>query len=325
MSNLRMFYDQSFPPAPKFTEADVPNLSGKVIIVTGGNTGIGKETVRVVLEHDAKVYMACRSAEKAEATISELKKQTGKTELYFVPLDLSSFASIKKAAEELKSKETKLDVLFNNAGVMAPPLGQLTEEGYDMTFGTNVVGPHLFTKLLFPLLQVAGSEHGDARVIFTSSLGHAAAPKEFIAWETLKPGKKGAPGDKKRRSLGTGGLYYQSKCGVIMDANEWARRYGSQGIISCSLHPGAIQSELGRHWPRWQNAVMGFFMNLKPAALGAITQIYAGTTPDGKELNGKYLIPWARVGKPREDVLDEKQSAKLWDWLEEQTAHIENS
>ncbi|KAL5483641.1 RDH1_3 [Sanghuangporus weigelae] len=322
---LGMFLDQAYPPSPKFTEADVPDLSGKVVVVTGGNTGLGKETVRVVLEHGAKVYVACRSEEKANAAIKELREQIGKDGLHFISLDLSSFASIKKAVEELKSKEVKLDILFNNAGVMSPPVEQLTEDGYDMTFGTNVVGPFVFTKLLLPLLQRAASENGDARIVNTSSLGHAAAPKEYIMWETLKPGEKDGPADKKRRKFGPDNLYYQSKCGVIMVANEWARRYGNQGIISCSLHPGTAESELGRHWPAFQKRLMGIFIKLKPTSLGAITQIYAGTSPEGKGLNGKYLIPWARVGKPREDILDEKKSTKLWDWLEEQTRFVVES
>lgn len=81
-----------------------------------------------------------------------------------------------------------------------------------MQFGTNVVGPFLFTQLVLPLLLKAAETTGDARVVYTSSLGHAAAPKEFIAWETLKPGENGSPGDKKRREMGTDALYYQSKC-----------------------------------------------------------------------------------------------------------------
>lgn len=88
---------------------------------------------------------------------------------------------------------------------------QLTVEGYDMTFGTNVVGPYLLTKLLIPLLQAAAAEHHDARVVHVSSLGHAAAPKECIAWETLKPGEKTSPEEKRRRALGPDNLYYQSK------------------------------------------------------------------------------------------------------------------
>ncbi|THH29485.1 hypothetical protein EUX98_g4720 [Antrodiella citrinella] len=319
LAMLRTFIDQSYPPAPTFTEADVPDLAGKVVLVTGGNTGIGKETVRVVLEHGARVYLACRSEEKGKAAVKELLDLTGKTELFLLSLDLSSFASIRNCADELKRKETKLDVLFNNAGLMAPPIQQLTAEGYDMTFGTNVVGPYLLTKLLHPLLQAAAAEHHDARVVHTSSLGHAAGPKPCITWESLKPGE---PGENKRRSMGPDNLYYQSKAGVIMVANELARRYGDEGIIHMSLHPGTIKSELGRNWPLSQRISYSLFIRLKPTALGAITQLYAGTSPEGKHLNGKYLIPWARVGKSRDDMQDEKISGRLWEWLEEQTAAV---
>lgn len=126
---LRANLDQSYPPAPKFTEDDVPDLTGKVIIVTGGNTGIGsspfvleglhnsrtssayvgKETARVVLAHNAKVYIACRSAERAHAAIADLKKVTGKNDIHFLSLDLASFASIRSAAEEFK----RCDILIH--------------------------------------------------------------------------------------------------------------------------------------------------------------------------------------------------------------------
>ncbi|THH03617.1 hypothetical protein EW145_g6137 [Phellinidium pouzarii] len=329
---LRAFLHQSYPPASKFAEFDVPDLSGRIIVVTGGNTGIGKEITRAVLEHNAKVYIACRSEEKAQAVIKELKEKTGKTELYFLRLDLSNLHAIKKAVDELKSKESKLDILFNNAGIMAPPVEQITTDGFDMTFGTNVVGPFLFTKLLLPLLRTAAAAAADpecrgARVVHTSSLGHMVAPQECIAWETLKPGAEGGAGDKKRRNLGPDKLYYQSKCervaggkGVIIVAKEFARRYGTDGIISTSVHPGTIHSELGRHWPVMQRLTTNLFVKLRPTPMGAITQLYAGTAPEGKNLNGEYLIPWARVGKPREDVLDEKLGEKLWNWLEEQTS-----
>jgi len=107
--------------------------------LVGGNVGIGKETIKALLEHNAKVYMASRSKEKADAAISELKAQTGK-EAIFLELDLSSLASVRKAAEEYLSKEHELHVLFNNAGVMWPPTELLTADGYDLQFGTNVLG-----------------------------------------------------------------------------------------------------------------------------------------------------------------------------------------
>jgi len=329
---LRAFIDQTYPPKSTFTEDDIPDLSGKVMIVTGGNTGIGKETVRALLEHNAKVYVACRNPEKAHAAIDDLKQITKKDDIHFIPLDLSSFESIRKFAEEFKSKETKLDVLFNNAGVMSPPIETLTAEGFDMQFGTNVVGPYLLTRLLLPLLLASSStstttSNGEGptnpvrsvRIVNTSSLGHLAVkgPEVPIYWKSLKPGDKNGENEKARRKWGNDQLYYQSKAGVILVSNELARRYGDQGVISMAVHPGTIQSELGRHWSTFQKKLTNVFIKLYSTKQGAITQLYGGTTPDAKDLNGKYLIPWARVGNAHPDVMDEKLGEKLWAWLEE--------
>lgn len=102
---------------------------------------------------------------------------------------------------------------------MSPPIDQLTLDGYDLQFGTNVIGHFLFTQLVLPLLLKAAETTGDARVVHVSSIGHAAAPKEYITWETLKPGEKGSPGDKRRNELGTDMLYNQSKCvSAILDS-----------------------------------------------------------------------------------------------------------
>jgi len=173
MGNLFSIIAESFPPHPIFTVDDIPDLSGQIIIVTGGNTGIGKETVKELLNHDAKVYLAARNQEKAFAAIKELSEVTGK-EAIFLKLDLSDLKGIKAAAEEFLSKETQLHVLFNNAGVMVPPVEQLTADGYDLQFGTNVLGHFYFTKLLLPTLIATAktSSDGKARVVNTSSLGH---------------------------------------------------------------------------------------------------------------------------------------------------------
>lgn len=95
---------------------------------------------------------------------------------------------------------------------MAPPIDQLTDDGFDMTFGTNVVGHFLFTMQLMPLLISTASDRGEARIVNVSSLGHMTAPKPCIVWETLRPGEKNSKGDAKRRKLGGNALYYQSKC-----------------------------------------------------------------------------------------------------------------
>jgi len=317
MGVLLSLYNESYPPAPKFTADSVPDLSGKVMIITGGNTGIGKETARVLLLHDAKVYIACRSAEKAAAAIDDLKKVTGKGDdrILFLPVDLSDLASIKAGVDEYLTKETKLDVLFNSGGVMIPPVDQLTKHGHDLQFGTNVLGHFYLTQLLIPTLinTAKTSPDGKARVVNTSSSAHLISKSAKnggpVELDTLRDGPK-------RTKLGTQSLYAQSKSGNVLFSHELARRYGSQGIVSTALNPGNIKTDLQRHASSLQLTLIGWM--LKDVSYGALTQLYAGTSPEGAEFNGKYLIPWARVRPCRADHNDEKKEAELWAWLEAQ-------
>ncbi|KAG9045159.1 hypothetical protein FS837_006927 [Tulasnella sp. UAMH 9824] len=203
-----------FPPKPKFNpERDIPDLSGKVVIVTGGNTGIGKQTIQVLLSKNAKVYMAARSKAKAEAAIAELKRITGKDPL-FLQLDLANLDSVTKSANEFMSKESSLHLLFNNGGVMIPPLDQLTSDGYDLQFGTNVLGHSHFTLCLLPALLEGAKSSSDrkARVVNTSS--NAAAMINKIDFDTLRDGPK-------RRKMGRWNLYSQSKLGWMLSPVEF--------------------------------------------------------------------------------------------------------
>jgi len=296
-----------FPPKSTFSPNDIPDLSGQVTIVTGGNTGIGKETVRALLNHNAKVYLAARSPERAEAAIKELSKTTGKDAI-FLKLDLSSLEAVKAAAEEFLSKETQLHVLFNNAGVMHPPIDQLTADGYDLQFGTNVLGHFYFTKLLLPTLVATAktAPEGKARVVNTASIMHMFGSLNFNAF-------KDSPVRRKSKLV----LYSQSKRGNVIYAAELARRYGDQGIVSTSLNPGSIKTELQRHittfWFSWM---------LYQPRFGALTQLWAGTSPEGLTMNGKYLRPWARVGTAHPDSQDLELGKQLWTWLEEQVENV---
>ncbi|KAG8901966.1 hypothetical protein FRB99_004984 [Tulasnella sp. 403] len=288
---------EAFPPASKFVpERDIPDLSGKVIIVTGGNTGIGKETVKQLLLKHATVYMASRSRPKAESAIAELKAATGK-EALFLELNLASLASVRRAAEEFKSKEPALHVLFNSAGVMWPPLDQLTEDGYDLPFGTNVLGHAYFTILLVPELTAGSrtSPDGKARVVNTSSSGAYLFPK--IQWDTL-------PASPTRQSVGVVNLYNQSKFANTVFSNEFARRFADQGIISNARNPGTVASstaqciktdisistgnintELLRH----SNRFVAWILQpvLYTVYHGALTQLYVGTSPETATSNGE--------------------------------------
>ncbi|KAJ1309473.1 hypothetical protein OPQ81_006249 [Rhizoctonia solani] len=311
------YISQVFPPKSLFTVEQIPDLTGHIVIVTGGNAGVGKETCKALLNKNAKVYLAARSKSKAEAAIEWLKAETNGKEAIFLELDLGSLASIRKAADEFRSKEQELHVLFNNAGVMAPPVDQRTTDGYDLQFGTNVLGHYYFTTLLLPtLIHTAKNSplaRGHTRVINTSSSAVYLVPKGGIVWETLGTDASSMQAAKK---LGTNSLYAQSKLGNVLFSNELAKRYADQGIISVSLNPGNLQTELQRHLPWLVDRTLALL--LYPASYGALTQLWSGTTPDGLNHNGKFLIPWARVGDAGPYSHDEKLAERLWIWFEEQ-------
>ncbi|KAF5337980.1 hypothetical protein D9758_014328 [Tetrapyrgos nigripes] len=310
------FISDALPPKPKWTTKDMPYMSGKVIIVTGGNSGIGKETVKALLEHNAKVYLAARSRAKAEAAIEELRKETGR-EAIWLQLDLADLLSIKAAAAEFSSKESELHVLFNNAGVMAPKIEDVTAQGFDLQFGTSVLGVEpsfitlhghfYFTKLLLPILLLTArrSPDGKVRIVNTSSNAHTGCNKlnHESFWD----------GAVRRKMSSYSDLYPQSKLANVIFSNELARRYGDQGIVSTSLHPGVQATDLQRTFPKPVKVVMDALV-FHPAAMGAFTQLYAGTSIEGTGLNGKYLRPWARIGKASPASDDIEECRKLWKW-----------
>ncbi|KAH7338361.1 NAD-binding protein [Rhizoctonia solani] len=311
-------YSQIYPPKSLFTVDQIPDLTGQVIIVTGGNAGIGRETCKALLNKNAKVYLAARSKSKADEAIEWLRNETDGKVPIFLELDLADLGSIRKAVEVFKSKEQELHVLFNNAGVMKPPIEQRTAQGYDLQFGTNVLGPYFFTTLLLPTLihTAKNSPHsrGHTRVINTSSSAVYFAPESGIVWETLGTDESSVQACKK---LGTNSLYAQSKLGNVLFSNKLATHYGEQGIISSSLNPGSIRTDLQRHLPWLVREILALLFH-HPASYGALTQLWSGTMPEGETHNGKFLIPWARIGDPGKYGHDEKLSERLWTWLEEQ-------
>ncbi|CAE6505484.1 unnamed protein product [Rhizoctonia solani] len=285
---------ETFPGTLRWPVDDLPNLSGQVVIVTGGNSGIGLEL--------------CKA-------IEDLKSETSGRSPVFLELDLADLASVRRAVEDM---EQELHVLYNNAGVMMSPTELKTANGYDLQFGTNVLGPYLFTTLLIPTLihtaQTSPHAGGSARVVNASSGVHWAAPRGGVNYASLVPNNKEA--DEIRHHMGTTSLYAQSKWAVIAFSNELARRYGPQGIVSASLHPGAIANKYNTVLPGiggWITRLM-----LRPTSWGPLTYLYAGTSQDVKKISGKYIIPWGRVGAARSSAFDPNQGQRLWDWLEEQ-------
>ncbi|KAG1871923.1 NAD(P)-binding protein [Suillus tomentosus] len=302
---------ETYPPSTKFHASDVPDMSGKVVLVTGANSGIGKETARVLLTKNAKVYVACRDKAKGENAIRDLKESTGK-EACFLQLNLANLKSIKASGEEFLQREPVLHVLFNNAGVMAPPIEMLTDDGYDLQFGTNVLGHFYFTKIVMPALLAGAtrSPDGTARIVNTASNAHWFGSLDYNTF-------KDSPA-RKQKSVKN--LYGQSKMGNILFAAEVAKRYGNRGIVSTALNPGGIKTELGRYHGSFSKTISSIIFH--DVSLGALTQLYAGTTAEGANLNGKYLVPWARIGNTHPDTQDPQQASELWNWLEDQVKDL---
>ncbi|TRX87800.1 hypothetical protein FHL15_011308 [Xylaria flabelliformis] len=318
-------WSQFFPPKPDFNE--IGSQDGKVFIVTGGASGIGYELTKMLYQRGGHVYIAGRSESKVQAAIKELEGATttgtavGK--LDFLRLELDDLTSIKASVDEFKSKETKLHVLWNNAGVSRPPIGSSSKQGIELQLATNCLGPFLFTQLLLPLMQSTalnetknGHSLGSVRVVWTSSQSvELTAPKGGIIMSELHH----PPADATR-------LYNTSKAGNLFLAFELARRHG---IASVSTNPGAASTNLFRHTPYVK--YLAWPLLHKPA-MAASTQLFAGVSKDIGEadLKGGYIIPWGRVSAHLRDDLQEAmqlpeeggsgKASEFWDYCAEATS-----
>ncbi|KAJ7261975.1 hypothetical protein C8J57DRAFT_1071513 [Mycena rebaudengoi] len=311
-----IFSTSIFPPSSKFDPLrDVPDLTGKITLVTGGNTGLGYETAKVLLLKGAKVYIAARSAEKANAAIAKLKEATNQT-AFFLHLDLADLTSVQRAASAFLAAESRLDILYNNGGVMATPPQLVTAQNYDLQFGTNVIGHYLLTELLILKIPAFTASYQQdktpARVIHVTSLAHNMHPTGGIEFASLEGG---ISRDACIKEI----LYGQSKLGNILVSNWTSRQYKAI-LVSCAVHPGTIYSGVARHLPS-PLAAIGNALAGHPTPMGAVTPLWAGTTASAEEINGEYLIPWARVapaGVVNTVALDLKLEAKLIVYLREQ-------
>ncbi|KAJ7838636.1 NAD(P)-binding protein [Mycena olivaceomarginata] len=307
-----------YPPSSTFEpERDIPDLSGKVALVTGGNTGIGFHTVKQLLLKNATVYLAARSRERGAEAITRLEADTGQKAI-FLQLDLADLASVRRAARSFLEQESQLDILFNNGGVMSTPVAQLTAQNQDLQFGTNVTGHYFLTELLLPAFTSSYERTKvPARVINTSSSGHKeACPGTGIDFVSLTGSPARDAWLKKLSSSAAGWrLYGESKLGNIIISNHFARTHRDV-LISCALHPGSVRTDLQKNLPGWMQRMLD--LALPPAHMGAYTQLWAGTTATPELINGQYLIPWARIGKADPSASGHRLEEETVAWLEEQ-------
>ncbi|KAI0485533.1 short-chain dehydrogenase [Xylaria cf. heliscus] len=324
-SHFSSMWTQFFPPKPTFTEQNVPDLTNKVYIVTGANTGVGKQLTRLLYSRNAKVYVAARSEGKANEAIRDIKKShpSSSGSLIFLQIDLNDLSSVKASAEKFLSMETKLHVLFNNAGVQNLNKGANTVQGYEHHLGINTIAPFLFTKLLTPILartaQAEVSTPGSVRVIWVSSQGTELSGIKSIGLDINNLDYHDDASDLVKYAL--------SKVGNWLHGVEYAKRHKADGIISIPLNPGNLTSDLYR-----RNNELSIDVAMKvmgnPPIKGAYTELYAGLSPDITiEKTGSWVIPFGRLAEIRKDLQEATRSeadggngnaAKFWDWTEEQ-------
>ncbi|KAK4612333.1 Short-chain dehydrogenase/reductase [Fulvia fulva] len=310
--------------APALTVAKLPDQFGKVVVVTGGYSGIGSELAEMLYSRNATVFIAGRDVQQAKKCMQgiQTKHASSSGRLEYLHLDLADMVSIRRAGEDFLARSDRLDVLVNNAGVMTPAVGSKTAQGYELQLGVNCLGPHLFTQLVMPrLLQTAETAPaGSVRVLWAGSVAVELAPRAGMSWTE---GVDAAPVTSSDQASN----YSISKTGNVLLAMETARRYGKRGIISVAYNPGNLRTGLQRHMAWWQYMVAR--MVLYSPHLGACTVLFAGWSDAVTfALNGAYVWPWGRVGSLRKDILQATQpidcggcavGERFWLWCERVT------
>ncbi|XP_015268799.1 PREDICTED: retinol dehydrogenase 12 [Gekko japonicus] len=246
-------------------------LNGKVAVITGGSTGIGKETAKDLARRGARIILACRDMAKGEAAACEIQTSTGNQQVIVKKLDLADTKSIREFAENFLKEENELHILINNAGVMMCPYSK-TADGFEMHMGVNHLGHFLLTFLLLERLK----QSAPARIVNVSSLAHHGGKIRFHDLQSEK---------SYNRTL----AYCHSKLANILFTRELAKRLQGTGVTVNALHPGSVQTELTRHVPLvdiiWRKIT--FF--LKTPQEGAQTSVYCAVAEELESVSGKYF------------------------------------
>jgi dehydrogenase/reductase SDR family protein 13 len=247
----------------------VDDLGEKTFLITGANTGIGKETARALAARGARVFIACRSQESGRRAIEEIGGQTGNRSLELLSLDLGDLDSVRQCATTFAASGEPLHVLINNAG-LAGQRG-MTASGFELTFGTNYVGPFLFTRLLLDRLRASAP----ARIVNLASIAHYRAPG--IDWEAIRRPTRSFTGMRE---------YSISKLANVLHAQELARQLDGAGVTTYALHPGTVASDIWRRVP-WPLRPLMKRRMISPAQ-GARTSLYCATSPELAGETGQY-------------------------------------
>ncbi|ODN97882.1 hypothetical protein I350_07517 [Cryptococcus amylolentus CBS 6273] len=333
---------------PTWSVRQMPDQSGKVVLITGGNSGTGYATALALYNAGANVTIACRSLDRAREAVDDIKKN-GERSIWGIrynsrapeaenkvgtvdvlELDLADLGSVQRAAEEYKTRVKKLDLLYLNAGIMGTPEGQWTKQGYTLQFGTMVLAHQRFATHLMPILLSPRPK--PARIVTLASFAHNLAPTGGIDYLSLIRHPDDVPNPDGSLKRGKNeqerwAEYGQSKWGNIALARYLAATYDPKELIAVAVHPGSLSTNLSNHIGAFAWLMSKAQWALSPLYFspsdGALNQIWAGTLPfpEALELDGKYVTPFNHVLEPRGDLVGEegkKKAVELWEWCDEQ-------
>ena len=277
------------------------DLEGKVAVITGGNSGIGKETAVELARMGAHVVIAARNPSKAAAAVKEVQERTSAGDrVQTIPLDLASFASVRAFADAFTAKHDRLDILVNNAGgVLAKRI--LTDDGHESQFQINHLSHFLLTNLLHDTL----ARSVPARVVNVASDAHEGA-KHGLDFDDLEW--------ERRRYRGLK-VYYETKLMNILFTRELARRWDGSSITANCVHPGFVASKFGKEGDLGWWGDIGMVLT-RPFQIsvqqGAVTPVYVATSPDVDGITGQYFVK-CRVAGPTAFALDDTTAERLWE------------
>lgn len=274
------------------------DLAGKNFIVTGANSGIGKVTARELARRGARVIMACRSPERAQPVIDEIKQETGNQQVELVQLDLGKLESVRKCAAELLARDLPIHGLINNAGITAGIGGErgLTPDGFEPSFGTNHLGHYLLTRLLLDRIK----QTPGARIVNVSSHSHYMARK--LRWDRLT------------KPAGFFGLkeYEVSKLCNVLFTKQLAHRLAGTGVCVYAIHPGQVATNI---WNRFPPGLRGMFkkmMGMITPEQGAVSSLHCATSPEVANDTGLYYDEKGKQKHPSRIAQDEELARTLW-------------
>ncbi|KAK2593007.1 hypothetical protein QQS21_009297 [Conoideocrella luteorostrata] len=301
----------------------LPDLRGKVFIVTGGNAGMGYHNVANLAEHGAKVYMCARSQEKGTAAIANIKKMYPSAKIDLLEMDLMDLTSVVAAAKHFVTLETALHGLINNAGIMATPF-EMSKNGYEAQWQTNYIAHWVLTEHLLPIMLRTAKTlpPGSVRIVNLTSSGHLGAPKGGINFKDPSV-KDGGPWQR----------YGQSKLANILHTKTLHKMYGPGSpsarngdgeIWASSVHPGIVGTNLATSVGSGMASVFSvirWFGLMWPAEKGSWSSLFCAASPDMKaEQSGMYIEIFRRFGEPSWEssaAKDGKLAERLEEWTRE--------